>query len=202
MSDELEPRAEAWRLLNKSLNRARVDIDLLVPRRVFTSIANGLIASVELGGSAAMRERSERQRWAALAHTATHGPRMLGFVAVGDGGLRQLADRLDVSHTVLARNLKRWEERDRPLVRRFYGSKTTRYAPVSYVQVPLVTELVLWSAETLVPAARGELGPNVALVARSVELLATVGTTGSTIGTFKDLERLNEQLEQQLAHRD
>ena len=202
VSDELEPRAEAWRLLNRSLNRAGVGLDLLVPRRVLGAIANGLIASVELGGSAAMRERSERQRWAALAHAATRGPRMLGFVSVGDGGLRQLSDRLEVSHTVLARSLKRWEERDRPLVKRFYGPRTTRYAPVAYVQVPLVTELVLWSAETLVPTTKGQFGPNVALVARSVELLAKVGTTGSTIGSFKDLERLNGELKRLLAGHD
>ena len=103
---------------------------------------------------------------------------------------------------VLARSLKRWEERDRPLVKRFYGPRTTRYAPVAYVQVPLVTELVLWSAETLVPTTRGELGPNVALVARSAELLAAVGTTGSTIGLVKDLERLNGELKRLLAGHD
>ena len=184
MSDELEPRAEAIRLLNRSRRRAGVGLDQLVPRRVLTAITNGLIASVEFGGSAAMRERSERQRWAALVRAATRGPRMLGFVSVGDGGLRQLAERLEVSHTVLARSLQRWEERDRPLVRRFHGPRTTRYAPVTYVQVPLVTELVLWSAETLVPTVKGQLGPFAVLVARSAELLATVGTTGPAVGSF------------------
>ena len=133
---------------------------------------------------------------------ATVGPRQAGFVTVAEGGTRALAARLKVdSQSLLARNLKRWAGHDPPLVNCFYGPKTHRHPPLESVQVPLVTDLVLWAAEVRVPAAKGEVGPNLSSVVDAVRRLAMLNSAGTTLDSWKTLQDLIARLDAELEGR-
>ena len=105
------------------------------------------------------------------------------------------------SQSLLARNLKRWAGHDPPLVNCFYGPKTHRHAPLEWVQIPLVTDLVLWAAEERVPAAKGEVGPNLPLVVKAVRRLAMLNSAGTTLDSWKTLDGLIARLGGELENR-
>ena len=105
------------------------------------------------------------------------------------------------SQSLLARDLKRWAGHDPPLVNCFYGTKTHRHPPLESVQVPLVTDLVLWAAEVRVPAAKGEAGPNLSLVVDAVRRLAMLNSAGTTLDSWKTLQDLIARLDAELEGR-
>ena len=201
MSDKPPEYETASTRLGGHARRAQCQIRELVTPKIVRAIAAGLTQMHTMRTDNRMREASERQRWASIVDAATRVPGQVGFVAVGTGGSRTLAQRLDVPQALLTRTLNRWQARTPPLVECFYGPKVTRHPPLEWVQVPLVTDLILWAAEVRVPTLRGREGPTVSLVASTVENLATLGSTGSSVDSWRTLQELNADLEQQIQQR-
>ena len=51
----------------------------------------------------------------------------------------------------MAANLKRWRLGDHPMVVAYYGAKRTRHPPLQLVQLPDITDLLVWAAQALIP---------------------------------------------------
>ena len=201
MSDKPPEYVAASTRLDQHASRGKCQIRELVTPKIVRAVAAGLTQMPTIRTDNRMREASERQRWASIVDAATRGPGQVGFITVGAGGSRTLAQRLDVAPALLTRTLNRWQARTPPLVECFYGPKVTRHPPLEWVQVPLVTDLILWAAEVRVPTLRGRQGPTVSLVASTVENLATLGSTGPSVDSWRTLRELNADLEQQIQQR-
>jgi len=93
-----------------------------------------------------MRQATMRNRWRLIVGIAADKPLAIGFIQV-DGGLRGLGVDLGVDYTTLCRNLNGWENRQPPLVVTGHGKRTRARAPVAIIQIPLLTEWLLWTAE-------------------------------------------------------
>jgi hypothetical protein len=67
-----------------------------------------------------------------------------------EGGLRGLGEELGVDHTTLSRNLNAWETRHPPLVATGYEQHSRARESLALIQIPLLTEWLLWTAEARV----------------------------------------------------
>ena len=103
-----------------------------------------------------MRQKTMRDRWSQLVELTAATPTALGFFKV-DGGLRGLAETLNTDHTTLFRNLKTWAKRPYPLVRTDLGSRSDRQ-PLRWIQIPLLTEWLIWTAEQRARLESGQPG--------------------------------------------
>ena len=104
-----------------------------------------------------IRQASMRDRWRLLVGLAADKPLALGFISV-DGGLRGLGVDLDVDYTTLSRNLNSWESRRPPLVVTGHGKRIRARAPVAIIQIPLLTQWLLWTAEARAYSLGGHRG--------------------------------------------
>jgi hypothetical protein len=93
-----------------------------------------------------LRQSSTHRLWQALVKRCADSPRALGFMRV-EGGLRGLGKELGVDHTTLSRNLKVWETRNPPLVATGYEQHSRARESLALIQIPLLTEWLLWTAE-------------------------------------------------------
>ena len=93
-----------------------------------------------------LRQTSTHRLWQALVKRCADSPRALGFMRV-EGGLRGLGAELGVDHTTLSRNLKAWETRHTPLVVTGYEQHSRARESLALIQIPLLTEWLLWTAE-------------------------------------------------------
>ena len=96
-----------------------------------------------------LRQSSTHRLWRALVVRCGGAPRALGFLRV-DGGLRGLGAELGLDHTTLSRRLKAWETRHPPLVMTGYEQRSRARESLSLIQIPLLTEWLLWTAEVRV----------------------------------------------------
>ena len=117
---------------------------------LLTAMADTETAKVRFG----MRGADLQKRWVRLVELAGSRPASLGFVQV-DGTLRTLAKQLRSDQATLARNLRAWERRDRPpvVVESIRGKK-----PTVLVQLPLLTDWLLWTADARAVLQRGHQG--------------------------------------------
>lgn len=169
--------------------------DSLVPRSIMRGIAAGLSRAPSLRRTDPLTSHQQRSLWARLADEATARPEQVGFVLLGEGGIRELAERLGVPHRTLATRLDTWR-RTRPRLVVTYAGRRVRGAPVLHaLQVPVASDLVLWAATTR--AAVDEVDgrpPHPLLVADAAERLAMLGTTGPASGSWPDLDDAVEDL--------
>ncbi len=93
-----------------------------------------------------LRQTSTHRLWQALVKRCADNPRALGFLRV-EGGLRGLGAELGVDHTTLSRSLKAWETRHPPLVMTGYEQRSRARESLALIQIPLLTEWLLWTAE-------------------------------------------------------
>ena len=100
-----------------------------------------------------MRQATMRNRWRLIVGIAADKPLAIGFIQV-DGGLRGLG----VDYTTLCRNLNGWQDRQPPLVVTGHGKRTRARAPVAIIQIPLLTEWLLWTAEARAHSLAGHRG--------------------------------------------
>jgi hypothetical protein len=96
-----------------------------------------------------LRQTSTHRLWQALVKRCADNPRALGFLRV-DGGLRGLGEELGIDHTTLSRRLKAWETRHPPLVMTGYEQRSRARESLALIQIPLLTEWLLWTAEVRV----------------------------------------------------
>ena len=94
-----------------------------------------------------LRQTSTHRLWRALVKRCADSPRAVGFMRF-DGGLRGLGAELGVDHTTLSRSLKAWESRHTPLVVTGHEQHSRARESLALIQVPLLTEWLLWTAET------------------------------------------------------
>ncbi len=169
--------------------------DSLVPRSIMRGIAAGLSRAPSLRRTDPLKSHQQRSLWARLADEATARPEHVGFVLLGDGGVRELAERLGVPHKTLATRLDGWCRTRPRMVVTFTGRKVRGAVPLHAVQLPVASDLVLWAATTR--AAVDEVDgrpPHPLLVADAAERLAMLGTTGPAFGTWPDLDDAVEDL--------
>jgi len=115
--------------------------DLLRPKTRRT------IAAAVAAWPLAANRAATRAKWAALVDEATRRLRTLGIVEIHHGGAPALARQLidsDRPEGGFLRSLDHWEQRG--LIKRYYGEKTTHHPPLIAVQIPLLTETLLWTA--------------------------------------------------------
>jgi hypothetical protein len=94
-----------------------------------------------------MRRQSVRERWADLVALATAKPNSLGFVST-KGGIVEIAEEMRCDPSTLFRNLKTWSEKVPPLVEVGFVKKPKRQPQVSLLQIPILTEWLLFTAAT------------------------------------------------------
>jgi hypothetical protein len=92
-------------------------------------------------------EGKQREVLAALCEASASDPTMAGVVEAGEGGRRSLASRLGTCATSLGKYLDAWTRRScgpLPLMVSFNGERVKRHKPLAAVQVPFLTEILLW----------------------------------------------------------
>ena len=94
-----------------------------------------------------MRRRSVRERWTALVGLAIAKPNSLGFVST-DGGIVEIAEEMRCDPSTLFRNLRTWSAKVPPLVEVGFVKKPKRQPQVALLQIPLLTEWLLFTAAT------------------------------------------------------
>jgi len=176
--------------------------DSLVPRSIMRGIAAGLSRAPGIRRTDPLKSHQQRSLWARLVDEATARPEHVGFVLLGAGGIRELAERLGVPHKTLATRLDSWRRTRPRMVVTFTGRRVRGSTPLHAVQIPVASDLVLWAATTR--AAVDEVDgrpPHPLLVADAAERLAMLGTTGPAFGTWPDLDDAVEDLGKAIARR-
>ena len=138
-------REAKWRLDNATEIAGCNRFDLMgakARRPIVKSLATISVARDLLG----MRQASMQNRWRLLVELAADKPLALGFVQVF-GALRGFGVDLDADYTTLCRNLNAWEAHQPPLVVTGHGERTKARAPMVMIQVPFLTQWLLWTAE-------------------------------------------------------
>ena len=110
-------------------------------------IAHGLTNEEFCKTYLGMRRQSVRERWAGLVALATAKPNSLGFVST-KGGIVEIAEEMRCDPSTLFRNLKTWSEKVPPLVEVGFVKKPKRQPQVSLLQIPILTEWLLFTAAT------------------------------------------------------
>jgi hypothetical protein len=145
-SDELKKRrSEAFGAWGYALMvSGALPSDLLgaaTRRLVARGLTNEEFCKTHLG----MRRQSVRERWTDLVALATAKPNSLGFVST-KGGIVEIAEEMRCDPSTLFRNLKTWSEKVPPLVEVGFVKKPKRQPQVSLLQIPLLTEWLLFTA--------------------------------------------------------
>ena len=112
-------------------------------RLIVAGLATDEFARTHLG----MRQSSVRQRWRTLVPLAAAKPNSLGFVTARDG-IVEIAEEMRCDPSTLFRNLKTWSEKVPPLVEVGFVKKPKRQPQVSLLQIPILTEWLLFTAAT------------------------------------------------------
>ena len=112
-------------------------------RLIVVGLTTDEFARTHLG----MRQSSVRQRWSTLVPLAAAKPNSLGFVTARDG-IVEIADEMRCEPSTLFRNLKTWSEKVPPLVEVGFVKKPKRQPQVSLLQIPILTEWLLFTAAT------------------------------------------------------
>jgi len=148
-SDLKERRSETFAVWGFALmTSGALPSDLLgasTRRLVARGLTNEEFCKTHLG----MRRQSVRERWTALVALATTKPNSLGFVST-KGGIVGISEEMRCDPSTLFRNLKSWSAKEPPLVEVGFVKKPKRQPQVSLLQIPLLTEWLLFTA-----AARG-----------------------------------------------
>ena len=163
--------------------------DALVPRSIMRGIAAGISRAPTLRRTNPLKSRQQRDLWGQLADEATARPEHVGFVLLGEEGLRELAERLGVWSATLTERLAGWSRTRPRMLQAYHGRKVKGVAPLLAVQIPAATDLVLWAAVTrsTLDVVDGRF-PHPLLVADAVERLAMLGTTGPVYETWPLLD--------------
>ena len=145
-----EHQADAHRRLNRALDlcgglNAGELLGATTRAHVIRPMTDPATARTLLG----LRQSSTHRLWRALVVRCGGAPRALGFLRV-DGGLRGLGEKLGLDHTTLSRSLKAWESRPTPLVVTGYQQRSRARESLALIQIPLLTEWLLWTAEVRV----------------------------------------------------
>lgn len=173
--------------------------DSLVPRSIMRGIAAGVSQAPSLRKSNPMKSHQQRSLWARLADEAAARPEQVGFVLLGEGGRAELAERLGVPHRTLTTRLDAWRRTRPRLIVSYSGRRKAGGAPLVAVQLPVVSDLVLWAASTrsVLDEVDGR-PPHPLLVADAAERLAMLGTKGPATGAWPDLDDAVEALEAEI----
>ena len=131
------------------------------------------------------RKKRTRQLWTDLVDAAMSQNTSLGFIDVPDGGLVSLAEQFGVAPSTMSANLNRWRLGDHPMVVTYYGAKRTRHPPLQLVQLPDITDLLVWAAQARIPYLTSRvnapsLGQVTDLLAYFAEHRATPGSPPET----------------------
>jgi hypothetical protein len=142
-----EHQADAYKRLNRALNlggslNAGDLLDANTRAHVTRPMTEPETARTLFG----LRQTSTHRLWQALVKRCADNPQALGFLRV-DGGLRGLGEELGIDHTTLSRSLRAWETRHPPLVMTGYEQRSRARESLSLIQIPLLTEWLLWTAE-------------------------------------------------------
>ena len=143
-----EHQVDAHRRLNRALDlTGGLNAGELLGANTRAHITRPMTASGTARTLFGLRQTSTHRLWQALVQRCADNPRALGFLRV-DGGLRGLGAELGVDHTTLSRSLKAWESRHTPLVVTGHEQHSRARESLALIQVPLLTEWLLWTAET------------------------------------------------------
>lgn len=176
--------------------------DSLVPRSIMRGIAAGTARSPALRRTDPMKSHQQRSLWGRLADEAAARPELVGFVLLGEGGRAELAERLGVPHRTLTARLDGWRRTRPRLVVPYSGRRKAGGAPLVAVQLPAVSDLVLWAATIrAVPDAVDGRPPHPLLVADAAERLAMLDTRGPATDRWPDLDDAIEDLGAAIARR-
>lgn len=145
-SDELKKRrSEAFGAWGYALMvSGALPSDLLgatTRRLVARGLTNEEFCKTHLG----MRRQSVRERWTDLVALATAKPNSLGFVST-KGGIVGIAEEMRCDPSTLFRNLRTWSAKVPPLVEVGFVKKPKRQPQVSLLQIPILTEWLLFTA--------------------------------------------------------
>jgi hypothetical protein len=142
------------------------------------------------------RKARTRQLWADLVHASIYPSTSLGFINIPEGGLSALADEFRVAPSTMAANLRRWRLGDHPMVVAYYGAKRTRHPPLQLVQLPDITDLLVWAALARIPYLTSRV--NAPSLGQVTDLLAYFAehraTPGSPPETYDEAQRLLRRL--------
>ena len=169
--------------------------DALVPRSIMRGIAAGLSRAPSLRRTDPMKSHQQRSLWGRLVDEAAARPEQVGFVLLGAGGRAELAERLGVPHRTLTTRLDGWRRTRPRLVVPYSGRRKAGGAPLVAVQLPAVSDLVLWAATVrAVPDAVDGRPAHPLLVADAAERLAMLDTRGPATDGWPDLDDAVEDL--------
>ncbi len=112
-------------------------------RLVVAGLTTDEFARTHLG----MRQSSVRQRWSKLVPLSAAKPNSLGFVTARDG-IVEIAEEMRCDPSTLFRNLKSWTNKEPPLVEVGFVKKPKRQPQVALLQIPILTEWLLFTAAT------------------------------------------------------
>lgn len=169
--------------------------DALVPRSIMRGIAAGLSRAPSLRRTDPMKSHQQRSLWGRLVDEAAARPEQVGFVLLGEGGRAELAERLGVPHRTLTARLDGWRRTRPRLVVPYSGRRKAGGAPLVAVQLPAVSDLVLWAATVrAVPDAVDGRPAHPLLVADAAERLAMLDTRGPATDGWPDLDDAVEDL--------
>ncbi|MED6327710.1 MAG: hypothetical protein VYD46_01670 [Actinomycetota bacterium] len=176
--------------------------DSLVPRSIMRGIAAGTARSPALRRTDPIKSHQQRSLWGRLADEAAARPELVGFVLLGEGGRAELAERLGVPHRTLTARLDGWRRTRPRLLVPYSGRRKAGGAPLVAVQLPAVSDLVLWAATIrAVPDAVDGRPPHPLLVADAAERLAMLDTRGPATDRWPDLDDAIEDLGAAIARR-
>ena len=112
-------------------------------RLIVAGLTTDEFAQTHLG----MRQSSIRQRWSKLVPLSAAKPNSLGFITARDG-IVEIAEEMRCDPSTLFRNLKTWSEKVPPLVEVGFVKKPKRQPQVALLQIPILTEWLLFTAAT------------------------------------------------------
>ena len=127
----------------------------VLSRSARRQLADAITSERFRSNSAVGRTSSQQERWKALVQASTKSSKSLGFVKTTDG-THGLALQLGVGdQSTWSRSLKKWSTGDYPLVVFGMGIKINPetgkgkrgHPHLQIVQIPLLTEWLLWVAE-------------------------------------------------------
>ena len=145
-----EHQADAYKRLNRALNLGgSLNAGDLLGANTRAHVTRPMTEPETARTLYGLRQTSTHRLWRALVKRCAETPGALGFLRV-EGGLRGLGEELGIDHTTLSRRLKAWETRHPPLVMTGYEQHSRARESLALIQIPLLTEWLLWTAEVRV----------------------------------------------------